>query len=940
MKRRPLSADRYRRVDELFAATLERPIDGRETFLAAACAGDDELRRHVKQLLAADARGHSFLERPAVDLAALADDDDEEGVELAGQRLGAYRLLSRIGRGGMGDVYRAQRDDDQFDRRVAVKVLRSGLLGTEAQARFDTERRILARLEHSGIARLYDGGTTEDGRPFLVMEEVDGLPIDVYCDRNRLPIDERLTLFGRVCDAVQFAHQNLLVHRDLKPANILVTAQGESKLLDFGIAKQLGDPEAELSAHLTRPGVRPMTPRYASPEQVRGEAITTACDVYALGLVLYELLCGGEPYRPASDLAHDLEAAILTQPPERPSQALARVGRGASERPTREQISAARRSRPHELRRKLRGDLDTIALTALHKEPQRRYRSVAELATDVERYLDARPIAARPDSLSYRTGKLVRRRPLGAALTGMALVLIVALLVSLFFQRKRAERERDKAREALAFLVGTFQEADPYAKQGEDVSALDLLEAGARRAEQDLAGEPEVEAALLDAIGQATLNLGRQREAAALLGKALALRRQVSPDSVELAESLESVAWLKFLQADFDGAEPLLREAIGLRKKWMGGDSTQLAFSLNRLGLMLAERYQTTDEQRSNEIESLHRQALAIYRRLEGPKSKGVADSLFNLAKLSRARGQLTQAESWYRLTLGTAIEQQRDEHPETQHVRRALAQTLIEEGKFEEAESLLLRAYEVQTKVLPKGHPDFMYTLNDIGLAHLRREDYAAAEGFYRQALDLAVTAYGESHAYTISILGSLASSLRGQGKLEEAATLLERVLAFRRATYGERHIYVARTLGSLARVRSDQGNHDAALELAREELVISRELFQADHPDLVWPLRTMGVVLLDGGRAAEAEPYLRQALDLVRRTQPAGSHEIAKTEVLLGASLTSLGRYPEAESLLVHGQQVLEAQFPAGHVLVKEARDKVAALYQAWGKPLPPAP
>ena len=932
--RRLLSVDRYREVDDLFAAALERPGEEQEAFLAAACAGDEELRRLVEQLLAADARGHSFLERPAADSAALAD--EEEAVELAGQRLGAYRLLSRIGRGGMGDVYLAKRDDDQFDRRVAVKVLRPGLLGTEAQARFHIERRILAQLEHPGIARLYDGGTTEDGRPFLVMEEVDGLPIDVYCDRNRLPIDERLALFGRVCEAVQFAHQSLLVHRDLKPANILVTAQGEVKLLDFGIAKQLGEPQAPLSARLTRPGVRPMTPSHASPEQVRGEAITTACDVYGLGLVLYELLCGRGPYLLASDLPHELETAILTQQPERPSQALDRAGSDDGEGPTTDQIRAARRSRPGELRRKLRGDLDTIAVTALNKDPQRRYRSVLELAADVARHLRARPISARPESPIYLAGKLIRRHRLGAALAGMALALIAALLVNLFVASERANQERDKAREALAFMVGVFHQADPYSKQGENVTALELLDAGARRAAEDLTGEPEVQAALMDAIGQATLNLGRQPEAEPLLEGALALRRRNSPGTLELAESLENVAWLKFLQSDYDAAVPLMREAVGLRKRTTGRSSVQLASSLNRLGLMLAERDQSTDEQRSSEIERLHREALSIYLRVEGPNGPGVSDSLFNLAKLSKNRGDLAQAESWYRFALRAGIERQGDDHPETQHDRRALALTLLDEGKFEEAKALLRRAYEAQTKVLPKGHPDLVLTLNDLGLAHLRSDEYAEAEGFYRQALDLALAAFGNSHAYTATITAGLASSLQGQGKLKEAATLFERALAYRRATYGELHIYVAQTLGALARVRSDQGDHPAALELARQSLAIDQELLRPDHPDLAWPLRTMGIVLLDGGKAAEAEPYLRRALDLLRRTQPAGSFQTARTEVLLGDALTSLGRYPEAEQLLLHGQQVLEAHFPADHVRVKEARDKLAALHAAWGKPV----
>lgn len=388
MKSSPQLPDRYQQIDRLFAAALERPAEGRCAFLKAACAEDDELLRSVERLLVADERSQRFLEEPVGALSAMHEED--EATELTGQLLGAYRLLRGIGRGGMGDVYLARRDDGLFDRQVAVKILRSGLLGTEAQERFLAERKTLARLEHPGIARLYDGGTTPDGRPFLVMEQVEGLPIDEYAERHTLRIEARLDLMLAVCAAVDFAHRQQVVHRDLKPENILVDERGDPKLLDFGIAEPLATELPRRPPGGLVWGAPWMTPSYASPEQVRGEPATTASDVYALGVVLYELLTGRSRYAgPTTRM--DIEHANCGEIPPRPSEAVLREG-GALE-----QAVDARAWGFGSLRawsRALRGDLDTIMLRALAKRPQDRYSTAAGLAADLKRFLRGRPVAA------------------------------------------------------------------------------------------------------------------------------------------------------------------------------------------------------------------------------------------------------------------------------------------------------------------------------------------------------------------------------------------------------------------------------------------------------------------------------------------------------------------------------------------------------------------
>ncbi len=865
-----MKPERWSQIDALFERALEIPAGDRGAFLELACRGDGALRNAVERLLAADERARTFLELPA--------SLQNEETAVAGTHLGPYRIDRLLSHGGMGTVYLATRDDGQFERQVALKLLQAPLGGIggiddpEALQRFRAERQVLARLEHPAIARLYDGGETAGGIPFLVMEYVEGLPLDLYCDRNRLGIDDRLRLFLRLLDAVAYAHSNLLVHRDVKPANILVTAQGEPKLLDFGIAKQLaGQPSGEPTSF------RLMTPAYASPEQVRGESITTASDVYSLGVVLYELLCGRSPYRLGSAGPHELETAILHRQPEKPSQAL--------DGPGLEEIGAARRARPGELRRKLRGDLDTLALAALRKEPHRRYRSVDELAADVERYLGAFPISARRETALYSAGKLARRHPIGTALAGLALTLIAALFAGVLDQRDRAERERDKARLAMAFLVDVFEQADPYQRGGEKVSARELLETGARRASRDLAGDPEVQATLLDALGRAALGLGHTDQAEPLLRRALALRRKTARGSLELADSLESVAWLDFLRGDYPAAETLYREALGLRRRLAPGapSSTRIAANLNHLGTVLVERSQSTGAERSREIESLHREALAIYRETEGPDGKGVADSLFQLGRVLQNRGELAEAERLLREVLRIDLALLGETHPETSHCRRALAQVLIARGGLPEAERLLRQALAAQREVLPADHPDIAWTKNDLALVRFRSGDAVEAELLFREVLATASAGLGQSHAHTLLVLHNLASALVEQRKFAEAARLHEKALAGRLALYGERHVYVAFSLAGLARALSGLGRHGKAIDRARRSLAISRGLLQPGHPDSVPALRAMGIVLLNAGRPAEARPFLREALAILRRTQAPRGYQVVQAENLL---------------------------------------------------------
>ncbi len=926
-----MGPERWSELDALFAAALERPPEERAAFLDAACA-DGELRQGVERLLAADLAARTFLEHPPGQAHGTGGDAPPPVGEL---RFGPYRLEKVISRGGMGTVYLASRDDGHFDRRVAIKLLHGGLRNPEVRQWFLAERQILARLEHANIARLYDGGESEDGVPYLVRELVEGLPIDAYCDHHRLSIDARLRLFRRLCDAVAHAHQNLLVHRDIKPANVLVTEDGQPKLLDFGIAKQLAAGESPPEPGSTRPGVRPMTPGYASPEQVQGEAITTASDVYSLGVLLYGLLCGRAPYRLSSDLPQELEAAILGQEPEQPSQALARAAAEEDGAASAEEIAAARGSSPRELARRLAGDLDAIVAKALRKEPARRYASVAELDADLGRHLKVLPVSARPDNLRYRGAKLVRRHRLGVGLAAIAATVIVGLVVSLFGQRNRAQLERDKARQALAFLVDVFKQADPYQEGADEVSARELLDTGARRVSQELGGQPEVQAALMDAIGQASLGLGRVAEATPLLEGALARRSKSSPGSLEHADSLLNVAWLQFYRADFEAADDLFEQAIERKRRLLGDDDPEVAKALNLFGAALSERFQATDPERSSAIEALHREALEIFRHREGDQGLGVAASLGNLAEVFKDRGDLQEAERLFRESLAIRHAAQGDEHPETSDSRRSLALTLIEAGDFVEAGSLLESALAALRNKLPPNHPEIIAALNDLGILRDRQGRFEEGAALADEALAASRAQFGDRHYRTAVTMSNAAVALQKLKRYGDALELHLEALAVKRSLYGEKHKYVEESLLAISRVHFDLGHHDQALEYAEQGLAILADLQGPEDPGLAYPLRAIGMILRAAGRPAEAEPRLRQSLALLRKGYPQGHFQIPRGQVLLGSCLKELRHFEEAERLLLEGRRGLASFRSATDPMVLDAGRQLAALYRAWGRP-----
>ncbi|MEO1086079.1 MAG: serine/threonine-protein kinase [Acidobacteriota bacterium] len=499
-----MNDDRWRRVEQLFAAAVDLDDEDRRALLRREGAGDSEVIREVEELLAAESTDVDLISEVVEGAAAeLVKADDAKATP---HLLGPWRVEERLGEGGTSVVYRATRDDDQFSKQVALKVLKRGMDTDDILRRFAIEKQILARLDHPNIARLLDAGTTPDGRPYFVMELVDGAPIDAYCDRMKLTIDERLELFRHICAAVTYAHRNLVVHRDLKPSNILVNADGVPTLLDFGIAKLLDSESQPQDLEVTAAPFRLLTPGYASPEQIAGKAVTTASDVYSLGVVLYQLLSGLRPYRLTDRSPRDLERLVREQEPRRPSAALRTPpGPGEMDGPAREELSAARGLTVDELARRLRGDLDAVVLRALRKQPEARYSSVERLADDLERHQHHRPVLARHGSFRYQAGRFLRRHRLGVALASAAALVLVIFVSTLIVQRLRLEEERTAserrwhlAEEVKEFLIDLFPMTDA---DGANMTARELLDRGAEIAMHEN-HPPEIRAARLDTVGR------------------------------------------------------------------------------------------------------------------------------------------------------------------------------------------------------------------------------------------------------------------------------------------------------------------------------------------------------------------------------------------------------------------------------------------------------
>lgn len=865
----------WRRTEELFQQAGALPEGERRAFLLLSCDGDLDWVLEIEGLLDAESRADERIEgviAGTIQLAAREEIAPRQGPS----QVGPYKILRELGRGGMSTVYLAERSDEHYRKLVALKVVKRGMDTGEILRRLRQERQILAQLEHPHISSLLDGGNTDEGLPYFVMEYVDGEPIDEYCRRLGLSVQKRLDLFRDVLSAVAYAHRNLVVHRDLKPANILVTGKGEVKLLDFGIAKLL-DPEQAAEFGATAAALRFFTLDYASPEQILGKPLNTVSDVYSLGVLFYEMLTGRRPHEGVSPEAAvsraELEEAICQVDPRPPS-----------ERIEGDDVEAKG------LRRTLQGDLDAIALNALRREESRRYPSVERFAEDLRRYLEGLPVTARPDSVAYGAGKfLVRHRLVvgGAVAAGLTVASLVTFYtVRLASERNRAQIESVKSSQVASFLTGLFEHADPGRTRGDKVTARELLNQGSARIEAELADQPEVQAELMDLMGSVYLDLGLYKEADPMLRVSEDLRRErFGETEAEVVSSrLHRGQWLHAV-GSYEEAEALFRELLRVQTSEGAGARSQ------RDRILVAYADLLFDQGRPEEAEALFRQALEFRRHLYGEEHPLVATSLNDL---------------------GAAFSNR---------------------GKLEEGEDLLRQALDIRRRLLGENHPDLAETLSNLGVLRSRRDDADEAVRLLEDALAIRRRLYGDAHPSLANILNNLGAICRLRGDLEIAVEYLSEALEIFREFQGEEHPAYADCLANLARTVQLSGDREAAVDLQRQALEAARRAYSEENEKWVYVLQYLGDALADQGDRLGAEEVYREALEVRRRLYPGGHWRISFPLLRLGQLRLAAGDAAGAERMLRESLSIRQS-FRPDHWRTAQAKSWLGSCWVLLGR------
>jgi tetratricopeptide (TPR) repeat protein len=864
-----MDSARWDLIQELFHEVVDLPAGERVGILRARCDGDEPLLQDVLAAIEEDERGSSILDRGLVHAAGRMFLDEAVTVK----EIGPYRIVRLLGEGGMGSVFLAERPD--LGSLAAIKVLRDAWLSPARRQRFASEQRTLAGLTHPAIARLYDAGTLSDGTPWIVMEYVDGVPLTEYCRSREPGLPERLQLFLSICDAVHYAHRHLIVHRDLKPSNILVTDVDNGdrsrdqravtptvKLLDFGISKQLGDRGAAVDQTRT---VGFMTPAYAAPEQLNGQTTGTHTDVYSLGVILYELVAGRLPF--------DLSA--------RPPAEAARIV--ADEDPT----PPSGRSRA--------GDVDVLCLTAMHKDPARRYQSVDALRRDVEHYLRGEPLEARPDAFAYRAGKFVRRHAAALTATAAAALVVMALVafytVRLSAARTAAESEAARTQRIQALMLNLFNGGDVAAGPAEDLRVVTLIDRGVQEADA-LTSEPRVQAEMYRTLGGIYQKLGNLPQAEKLLLAALERRKALAgAESPEAIESTMDLALLRLDQGQMEGAERLARDAIAMSERRLPPSDPLATRAMTALGWVLVERGEYAQAIDILDVSARRQEAAA-------PPTTDLATTL------------------------------------------RQMSAAHFYAGNYDAADALTTRVLAMTRVLNGERHPLVAEDLINLGAAQHERGRYTEAERFYREALAITEPWYGKDHHQTASNLTMLGRSLVFQKRFDEAAALLQRALSIQERVYGAAHPRVASAVNDLGNIAVQNNDLTTAEASFRRMGDIYRVVYGGKHYLVATANSNLAGVYVARKEYRQAEMLYRDAVAMYTETLSPTHLNTGIARGKLGRALLRQNQYAEAETELLAGYEILTKQTSPSVSWVRFAREDLVALYDATGQPERAAP
>jgi len=819
--------------------------------------------------------------------------------------IGPYRLLDMLGEGGMGEVWLAEQTEP-VHRRVALKIIKLGMDTKQFLARLEAERQALAVMDHPNIASFYDGGTTDTGRPYFVMELVQGIPITDYCDTNRLNTEERIRLFVEVCHAVQHAHHKGVVHRDLKPSNVLVAVKDDHpvvKIIDFGIAKAMGRELTDRTL-VTRVGQIIGTPEYMSPEQAEmsGLDVDTRTDVYSLGVMLYELLVGVLPLDLTFRADQALRHAIRETEIPRPSTRLTSLGE------TQDTIAQYRSTTVDSLRKALKSDLDWIILKAMEKDRTRRYETANGLGLELERHLRNEPVLARAPSAGYRLSKFVKRHKMGmsagAAITAaLILGLTMATVGMVRAQRaeRRAEAEAEAAQQVSDFLVELFAVNTPSEALGDTITAREILNRGAERIETELADQPTLQGRLMDVMGNVFTSLGLYADAEPLLRRSLDLRRgALGEEHPDVATSLHSLAWLFRAQGRLEEGLLLAQEAVEIREATLGPDSRETATSLQVLGMIQRDRGEFEPAQINLE------RSLEIREAALGPDHIEVSSSLYHLGWLSLRQGDYAGAQAFYERACAIA-EKELDPFDWTLGwCFNDLAVVSSNLGESEAAQEYYERALAIFEHVLSPDHPSLGLLLNNLGSLHWGNRDFVAARSFYERALEIKEATFGANHPETASALMNLALLLQSTEDYAGAYSRYMRALAIQDSARGPNSLDAADVLGNLGYLLRSVGEFDEAMPILQRALRIKEEALGPDHPEVAIIHLNLGWLYRDLDRLGESAAAFRRATEIQSVSWGPEDPRLAVNLAYLATSLNDDGQFEEVLSVLERAKEL----------------------------------
>lgn len=922
----------WEKIETIIDEALTLPEKERRAFIDRQCKGDNDLKSEVTLLLESISDSEGWLEKPG----EYKDDFYRDikktpGASLIGKQVGSYLIKELLGEGGMGQVFLAERADGVFEHQVALKVLREGMDTRQNIRRFQQEQQILAGLNHPNIAGILDGGVMGNGLPYLIMEYVEGVPIDEYCKHHHCTFNDRITLFESVCRAVQHAHNNLIIHRDLKPGNILVDGKGNVKILDFGIAKLLDNEDSNESWLRTRTGARLLTLSYAAPEQIAGHPVTTGVDNYALGTLLYKLLVGVHPFDKEGKSISEMEEQILNTDPPKPADRFQNL---PSEK--QEELARQMQSTPSGIADILQDDVGAIIQKNLRKEPEARYSSPNELLEDLRRFEKGMPVIAREDTVRYHLTKFVKRHKAGIA---TAVIAVLMLLGFGFFytykitkERNQAQFEAQKSEQVIQFLTGLFDANRPSQARGDTLTAMQLLRTGTDQIET-MDQQPEVQASLLRVMGDVYRIMGDYTIAEELLGRAWENQQDLlESDHIEIAKTAEGVAQLKFYTGDYQTSDSLFRMAKDLYEQKYDPPHEAIARSTANHAELLEETGEL------DEAEILYQQALSTFRELYGDEHNQIANVLNNLAIVYEKQGRLDESAEYYQrsIDMDTAIDPDAyNNNPRVITSMHNLAMVYHEKGDLEEALELMEDALATRKKLYGNDHTFVASSLNGMALIQRDLGNYQHSETLYREALEILRSNYGDDHLHVNINLLNLGNILVSREKYQEADSLFQTVLSNLSELLGEEHTIYGITHNHFGESLLEQKKFEESLKHYRQALSIFEQNVSSDHPRLGDTMFGFGSNYLSMNDPAKAEPYLTKALDIFKESRGIGQQKTIDTYMALGRALDKQKKYAQAEPIYLEGFEAMIDKKGIEDNETQKAFKNILNMYEKWEQP-----